>query len=147
MDIDEYEFDTEYAFKPDEFDLRPEHDIYTRVAPMETGGIERTKGDIVNDPTQRFYIYVDAIARQLIQTGKVGFRTTDIKAILAKIPSVPAARYKNPTAFVFGYDLTRSGSLMAKKITDAIAVTKDLDVVIRPEDLLRYSFLWLRLIQ
>lgn len=138
-DVDEYVFEDEY-------------NVFERASYMERDvlgemGIvyERRKKEDIRDPVQRFYIYVDSIARKLIRDRIITIRSSDVQTLLGYIARVSEPKYKNPTAFVLGYELTRSGAIDVAKLDFVKTKLKDLDVPIKVEDLIRYSNLWLRI--
>jgi len=52
-------------------------------------------------------------------------------------------QYKNPTAIILGYALTKSSTIDKKLFNELIPKIKTLEPPMKPTDLLRYSNLWL----
>lgn len=140
------------AAEEEDFD-RPEYGWWTRAGPISSivenlksaggGG----KQSMIRDPTNRFYLYVDAIARKFIETGVVTFRVSDIDYMLKYIDKLNEPRYKNPTAFVLAYDIVASRDESKQNIDKTFArfidKTEDVDRSgVTLVDLIRYVFLW-----
>jgi hypothetical protein len=58
--------------------------------------------------------------------------------------------YKNPTAFVLGYLITKENNKINKMkldkiIEDLSTIQNEKNIIIKPSDLIRYARLWLRL--
>lgn len=145
-----------YEYLQDEdYEFQPEYNIFQRGSIVDEdeidiyfGGVKHQKGDVIKDPNQRFYVYVDAIARKLIDLEIIRISPKDIQNILHGAQNVPEIKYKNPTAFIIGYVLTKdqqSGTINAKEFRKLIPQLKTFDHPLKDTDMLRYAFLWLNI--
>jgi hypothetical protein len=137
-DDDDYDYEDEYDAFRDEYAVRERTEYF------DGGGLalHRNKGDIIKDPLQRFYIYVDAIVRQLKQTKVIDITANEIAVIVNAIPNLKNANYKNPTAFVLGYTVSRKGIIDLSAVRGKLS---SLENPVREIDVIRYANLWRRL--
>lgn len=137
-------------------DYQEEFDVYNRQAYFPEGIYtaegdhifldKRTKGDIIKDANRRFVIYTDAIARNLNDRNIISMSYNDIKNMLGLIAKISNIKYKNPTAFVLGYAVTKTGNRIDGKVLLSLEPNlKKLDVKITLADVLRYATMWLRI--
>ncbi len=127
----------------DEYGL--EYNIYERVG-MDTDvlgelGIKRDD-PMFRDPTQRFYIFVDAVARQLKQRGIISISEGDIRHMLNKISDLELPKYKNPTGYVLGYYIGHKGVIDKRRFDAIKGRLSGLEYPLTPEALIRYGRLW-----
>lgn len=104
------------------------------------------KGEKTKDPTYKFYVYVNAVAYKLIEEGYSSIKKEEINRILEYIKNVPYPGYKNPEAFVLGYFVGKSGSINEKQFKFITSKLLDLNVSIKPMDVLRYANLWINIV-
>ena len=131
----------------DEQRYENEYNIFERVGFMDDDvlaelGTGILREDAMRDPTQRFYIFVDTIARQLNEQGVVKLSKPDIQFILSKIKEVPSSKYKNPTGFVLGFHIARNGQIDKNKFEQLKPKLPNLEYPLHESDVLRYGNLW-----
>ena len=136
--------DDDYSFEA-EYDVLQRGGFLERDVLGELFGTERKRVRDIRDITQRFYVQVDAVARVLIEQKIISITRRDIPKMLDYIGRVPYIKYKNPTAFVLGYDVTLSGYIDMRKLDKLKSKLKDITTPVRLEDIIRYSNLWLRI--
>ena len=113
------------------------------------GGVmedELIKTRDMKDPVQRFAAFVQVVTRSMNAQNIVSISRKDLNFVVEKALKVPAARFKNPTAFVLGYWLTRDSDyteLNNEKFKKLVPNLKDLDYPVRSYDAVRYANLWM----
>jgi hypothetical protein len=147
LDINDYEnmdFNEDDWLSDDDADFKPEAKAFERVS----GGLLGTKTDIekkhLQDPTEKFSITVDAIARNL--SNYTDIQQTDIDKMIENISSLKYIEFKNPTGYVLGYLASKGGKKIEKSIIEnvfkkALPHTQG----ITEPDIIRYAKLWLTL--
>lgn len=136
-----------------------EVNVYERVGMSQLGellqGVSLTSGkyadlqrkinNLVQDPVERFQIYVDAAARRLTDATKAELSEEDIAEMLRRAPQLKKVDRKNAPGYVLGYLATRGGREMERKrVLDVIQNVLP-DVTwggVQPPDVIRYSRLW-----
>lgn len=130
----------------DEEEYVQEYNVYERVG-LEgdmLGEMGRGKEDpAFRDPTQRFYIFVDAISRQLKQQGIIVIAEGDIRHMLSKIETLQLPKYKNPTGYVLGYYVGNRGTINKKKFDSIKGRLNELEYPLQQADVIRYANLWI----
>jgi hypothetical protein len=113
---------------------------------------ERTVFDSIDkfspdDKKMKFRKYADAIARNLREQGVVRISDSEIGGIIKMAEHVPHSEYKNPTAFVLGYYVTKKGNIDKTTFGRVKSSFKFFDVngTMKESDVLRYSNLWLNM--
>ena len=130
-------------------EFQPEARAYERVG--ISGSMLGDFSDIrmVQDPSDRFIIYVDAISRKLMSED-TDLDENDLTTMLTKAREIPNIGYKNPTAYVLGYIASSGGrkNLVTKNVTKVIndILPKVHDVSVTPPDIIRYIRLWQSLV-
>ena len=112
------------------------------------GELQKHINKLVQEPEERFAIYVDAISRSFNGRQGVTISEDDIVAMLMKIRRLQYVDKKNPTAYILGYLASNGGSRMDKKrvnevITKILIYSEDSSVL--PPDVIRYARLWMTL--
>jgi hypothetical protein len=149
-----YDDDSEDVWQRDELDLEPEYDVLQRggyfqhdvlgTINEQYGFIDVKKGENIIDPIQRFYVYVQATGLKLVSEKFIpNVKSDEIGLIIDKISGMKNIQYKNPTAIILGYALTKSSTIDKKLFNELIPKIKTLEPPMKPTDLLRYSNLWL----
>lgn len=142
--------DNDYNFEEEDM-FQPERDIALRTEYFNDDGdgiiLNRKKGDIIKDPKSRFLIYIDAIARKLIDDRILeNISTKSIKNILKYANTqLLEPRYKNPTCFVIAYAVCKNGIIDTKILKNL--KLNDIQPRVRLEDIIRYCNLWLNIIK
>lgn len=99
----------------------------------------------ISNPEERLRIFVDAISRKLNGEDIVRITQEDIDTMLEKIPTIPKAKYKNPSAYILGYLASRGGKKLdpshVKKIIRTILPHLQ-DSGVEPADVVRYARFW-----
>lgn len=123
--------DEDYMYE-EEQEYLPEVNVFERVEyeggdtveqiAMDAGVIpdDRKKGTKFTNNVWRFYVYVNATARRMIDEGSIPLRPAEVPRILRQIKMIPNPEFKNPEAFIYGYAVTKSGTLdrnMLKTLT------------------------------
>lgn len=125
----------------DEFLFQGEIGLYERVG-LE-GVLLGEKDLSYKDPSERFYIFVDAIARQLKSQNIIYLSENNIQYLLKKIDNVPNIKYKNPTGYVLGYYVIDEKTIDKKKFNLLKPHLSHLNYPMKQTDVLRYANLWL----
>lgn len=127
-------------------DFIQEYNVYERVG-FETDILGELGGGredpTFKDPTQRFYIFVDAIARQLKQQGVILISEGDIRHMLSKVDALQLPKYKNPTGYVLGYYIGHRGEIDKRKFDSIKGKLKELEYPLKQADVIRYANLWI----
>lgn len=144
----------------DEFEFKPEVDVYERVGLPGTmisaisgttmsgnlGELQKKINRMVQSPDDRFIIYVNAIFRKMISGDIINLSEPDLVNMLSKVKNIRNIEYKNPTAYILGYIASQGGN---KKPLDKATVNKVLnilpkidDISITPPDVIRYARYW-----
>ena len=154
MDEDDFDFQEEYgAFQRQGY---LERDVLAEVGI----NVDKRSGKDIRDPTHRFYVYVESVAKYIASNEIAGVVYRDVQTILKYIAIVPSARFKNPTAFVLGFGLTKSHDGRGRGGRDGGGDDEDIDthkltrlkpdltkyeLAVRIEDVIRYARMWIRL--
>lgn len=161
-------YDDQYEYhNNDEGEFLPDVDIFNRGSIEDKYSVEniareagiypelRTKHKRFDCKIWRFYVYTNASAIHLKNNfNYLGLHWDDIAIILQRIKDFPNFRktimYKNPTAFVLGYLITKENNKINKTkldmiIKDLSIIQNEKNIIIKPSDLIRYARLWLRL--
>lgn len=147
--------DDEYVYE-EEGVLLPEIDVFERVEydngdnlehiAMDAGVIpeSRKKGERFTNKIWRFYVYVNAAARRLIDDGIVpNVHSREIPFILRQIELIDNPEFKNAEAFVIGYSVTKSGRFDKKLLMSILDRIKESSIELKPTDIYRYARLWI----
>jgi hypothetical protein len=140
MDLQDYEDNPNTNFQN-------EMGAYLRAGGGVNIGLIGADGKIdqsILDPLDRFKIIVDATARKLIDTQYI--TEIDINVLLENANNLKYVNYKNSTAYVLGYIVSKGGSEI--EITHFNDIIKKIlpifhDDSIKPPDIIRYSKLWI----
>lgn len=148
----DYQYDVENDYQYDEEQFQNEYNVYDRCGYFDHNvlGNEQLgtcgKDLSVRDPTQRFTIYVDRLATDLMTRKLIRITKRDINFIVEKSKQVKEAKYKNPSGFVLGYYILNfdSQTIDKKLFTKLCKNLKDFPYTIRDYDIIRYANLWLK---
>lgn len=111
--------------------------------------LQKRINKMVQDPTDRFIIYTDAIVRRLISSDAIRLSEDNIVDMLKKAKNnVKNVGYKNPTAYILGYIASEGGMRMTKQNVNN--VLKNIlpqvgDESVSEQDVIRYARLWMSL--
>jgi len=146
MEDDAYDYDDEQYL--------PEVDVFNRVVfddddsldkiALEAGvhAENRKKGDMFVSKIWRFYVYVNAAARRLIDEEIIpNISVKEIPIVLKQIKLINNPQYKNPDAFFCGYSVSRNGKIDTKLLEHIVNTSNG---AIKNTDILRYGRLWLK---
>lgn len=139
----------EYIDENDDFNFEEEYGAFQRRGYLERDVLAEVGVDVerklttLRDPNHRFYFYVNSVAKYAASNDVAGLVYTDVQNILKYIAVVPNARYKNPTAFVLGYGLTKLGDINKRDLNSLAKQLKQLELNVRVEDIIRYSTMWI----
>ena len=106
---------------------------------------------LVQNPSDRFALYVDAISRKMI-SDNIQIFNKDIEILLLNIEKLKYVQHKNPTAYILGYLSTQKNIIqnnikytLHKKnfnyVIQKVLPTLSDDFV-SPPDIIRYAKLW-----
>lgn len=150
-----YDDGDDYDYEDEEGMFLPEVDIFERVEydngdtleriAMEAGVIpeSRKKGERFTNKVWRFYVYVNACARRLIDEGIIqNVHARDIPFMLRQIELIENPEFKNPEAFVIGYAATKSGKFNKDTMMALLERLNDAGMELKATDILRYARLW-----
>lgn len=143
---------SEYGEEND-YEMQAEVNVFERVGLPGTmigtsmqghmGELQKKIDRTMQDPEERFVVYIDAISRSL------DVQEDDITRMINTIKFVDKIGYKNPTAYVLGYLASSGGrNLDRKRITkilDSKLPSVD-DKSVTPADVIRYARYWTTLI-
>lgn len=122
----------------DDVEYQHEVNIWERVAP-ETYSFTDNK----------FFVFVDAIFRQLANEKIIDTDTSEIQSILVKLSRIKYPQFKNPTGIVLGYyvlDKTKT-EISTQKLKTLSNKLNKIEVAIKLQDVLRYANLWMFLLK
>jgi hypothetical protein len=124
-----------------------EYNVYERVG----GGVDilgelGTAGEAdLRDPLQRFTQFTKTVAQEMMTQGIITLKKSDVRYIIDQTPDVPNPKYKNPTAFVLGFWVTkRDGTIDKDRVKKLIPDLPKLTYPVRDYDVIRYAKLWIQ---
>lgn len=147
--MSDIEEDFEWNIEEDQDMFRPEMGAFDRVGMPGAilGGLVGLDGKIdrsIQDPLERFQIYTDAIARNLMDQ-EVIIGESDIQKMIETASKLKYVHFKNPNAYVTGYIASKGGNDITKKQFE-YTINKVLPLLtegyVQPPDVLRYARLW-----
>ena len=139
----------------DEF--KPEMGAFDRVSiPGLTGNAPKTRLEkAAQEPLEKFVQSVEAIALNIDSKNKITITTNDIQEMIEKASYLQHVEHKNPSAYILGFLATKGGTQklvteegnkkLYEQIIEKALPLVDLDASVFPEDVIRYSRLWLQL--
>lgn len=137
---DDERYNDEGEFIPDIGALnRAEIFLDDRNAGNRTAG--GRKNEVKNDK-QKFKIFVNIVANAMVEQRVLDLNKNEINFILSQTDEVSLPEYKNPTAFVLGYWVSKKGQIDAKSLVRIKPELTKLDYPIRLYDVIRYARLW-----
>ena len=83
-----------------------EYNVYERVGGQILGDVDVD----LRDPLQRFTQFTKTVAHEMINQGFIGLKKPDVRYIIEQIQYIPNSKYKNPTAFVLGFWVTKNSN-------------------------------------
>lgn len=133
----------------DEVRFENEYNVYERVGGyLQTdvlGELGTTDADVdLRDPIQRFTQFTKTVAQEMITQGIINLKKSDVRYILDQIPDIPNPKYKNPTAFVLGFWVTRrDGTIDKERVKKLLPHLASLTYPVKDFDVIRYANLWI----
>jgi hypothetical protein len=137
---------------------KPEVDFYNRIGLPGLGNLIQDVaftgkfGDdqsrinkVVQNPKDRFSIYIDAISRSLRNIDNVTISEANIITMIEKVYLVDNIEYKNPTSYVLGFLASGGGNnLNTKNFNNTVKniLPHVTDHTIKQTDVLRYARYW-----
>ena len=113
-----------------------EYNVYERVGFLQN--------DILGDPVQRFTQFTKTVAQEMISQGIINLKKPDVRYIIDQILDIPNPKYKNPTAFVLGFWVTRrNGTIDKDRVKKLIPHLASLTYPVKDFDVIRYANLWI----
>lgn len=124
-----------------------EYNVYERVG-LQTdvlGELGTTEADVdLRDPVQRFTQFTKTVAQEMITQGIINLKKPDVRYIIDQIPDIPNPKYKNPTAFVLGFWVTRrDGTIDKERVKKLLPHLPSLTYPVKDFDVIRYANLWI----
>lgn len=121
-----------------------EYNVYERVGGFP-GELGTTEADVdLRDPIQRFTQFTKTVAQEMVSQGIINLKRPDIRYILDQIPDIPNPKYKNPTAFVLGFWVTRrNGTIDKERVKKLLPHLSSLTYPVKDFDVIRYANLWI----
>ena len=130
-------------------DVRFEHEynVYERVG-LQTDILgELGTGDAdadLRDPVQRFTQFTKYVAQEMISQNIITLKKPDVRYIIDQIPGISNPKYKNPTAFVLGFWVTRrDGTIDNDRVKKLLPDLASLAYPVKDFDVIRYANLWI----
>jgi hypothetical protein len=138
-------------------EIIPEMGAFDRVAFTGlTGNAPKTRLEkAAQEPLEKFQQSVEAISRDINGDNTI-ITNENIKKMTETASHLEHVEHKNPSAYILGFLATEGGTVTeknpdnkAKKLYDKIIKTVlpliDADASVFPEDVIRYSRLWIQL--
>ena len=148
-DEEDYEWEINDEEGDESMNYGQEFNVYERTGPGGINlGLVGPDGKIdrsIQEPLERFQIYVDAISRGLMNEELGIIAEQDIQIMLEKAKKLNNVNFKNPSAYILGYISSKGGKQLTKiqfNYVKNTILSKIIDTSINPEDILRYSRLW-----
>lgn len=123
----------------------------------EIKGFERAGGGIrsdvnlklVSNPYERFKIIVTAVANKINTSIKSRpLSNDDFYNLQDKIMTMKSVQYKNPSAYVLGYYVTKGGKkdIIEERLiqveSEMLAVVNETSEIVTIIDVIRYAYFW-----
>jgi hypothetical protein len=152
MDDDSYDESGSVSFEvqqseheySDEVRFENEYNVYDRVGGT-FGELGTINTDIdMRDPIQRFTQFTRTVAKDMITQKIIDLKIPDINYIIEQIQYFKNIKYKNPTAFILGFWVTKNdGTIDKNRVKKLIPKLPSLTYPIREFDVIRYANLWI----
>lgn len=139
---------SEYKFADPENEFRNEYNYQDRVGGYLDNailaGVHRKGRQSTFDPQQKFVNIVASMAKEMTDVNIIQIRN-EIPSMLSFIPDFKHTRYKNPTAFVLGYWVSRNTKTRVdeKALNHVKKKLRLLQYPVRDYDIVRYANLWI----
>jgi len=130
----------------DDNDFENEYNVFERTEYLEHDYLAETDDETPVTDTelvQRFYIFIDAVMRNLNELKIIKVTQADIKEVLRRSRLLTAPKFKNPTAYVLGYWVSQNGTFDRKRFDNVVKLIDELIYPVKPYDIIRYTNLWL----
>ena len=139
----------------DEF--KAEMGAFDRVSvPGLTGNAPKTRLEkAAQEPLEKFVQSVEAIALNIDSKNKITITNNDIQEMIEKASFLQHVEHKNPSAYILGFLATKGGTQklvteegnkeLYEQIIEKALPLVDIEASVFPEDVIRYSRLWLQL--
>jgi hypothetical protein len=135
------EYSAQYS---EEVRFENEYNVYERVGGVDILGELGTAGADLRDPLQRFTQFTKTVAQEMITQGIITLKKPDLRYIIDQIPDIPNPKYKNPTAFVLGFWVTRrDGTIDKDRVKKLLPDLASLTYPVKDFDVIRYANLWI----
>ena len=132
------------TYSSEEVRFENEYNVYERVGGF-LGELGTGEADVdLRDPVQRFTQFTKTVAQEMISQGIITLKKPDVRYIIDQIPDIPNPKYKNPTAFVLGFWVTRrDGTIDKDRIKKLLPHLASLTYPVKNFDVIRYANLWI----
>ena len=123
-----------------------EYNVYERVGGFDIlGELGTGNADVdLHDPVQRFTQFTKTVAQEMITQGIITLKKPDVRYIIDQIPDILNSQYKNPTAFVLGFWVTRrDGTIDKDRVKKLLPNLASLTYPVKDYDVIRYANLWI----
>lgn len=136
--------DDEPPFDNEEVRFENEYNVYERIGGVDLLGELGTGEADLRDPLQRLTQFTKTVAQEMITQGIIFLKKPDVQYIINQIPDVPNPKYKNPTALVLGFWVTkRDGTIDKDRVKKLIPDLPSLTYPVKDYDVIRYANLWI----
>ena len=133
----------------EQIEFGEEYNVYERVGGQFQENILGELGTMdvnidLRDPVQRFTQFTKTVAIDMIRQEIINLKRADIFHIIKQIPDIPNPKYKNPTAFVLGFWVTKKdGTINKERFKRLLSSLSALTYPIKDYDVIRYANLWI----
>jgi hypothetical protein len=129
----------------DEVKFENEYNVYERVGVDILGELGTGNADVdLQDPVQRFTQFTKTVALEMITQGIITLKKPDVRYIIDQIPDILNSKYKNPTAFVLGFWVTRrDGTIDKDRLSKLLPNLASLTYPVKDYDVIRYANMWI----
>jgi hypothetical protein len=150
-DDDKYEEQEYVAEEEDEVPIEEEQQFVAGVKQFElAGGGLRSDVNLksVKNPVERFRIIIAGVANTINDNlREKPFSRDDFIKMSDKVAATPFVQYKNPSAFVLGYFVTRGGTQditieLLRRAIDMLPIVNQSKDIASPPDIVRYATFW-----
>jgi len=139
----------------DKFETKDEIDVFDRVGFSGlTGNAPKTRLEkAAQEPLEKFIQSVEAIALYIRnRNDTIVITNSDIEKMVETASYLEHVEHKNPSAYILGFLATEKGKIPPQlrvenynEIIKKVLPLIDSDASVFPEDVIRYSRLWLKL--
>ena len=131
--MDNSENNDDYIYEITEGQFQPEFNAMQR-----TEYFLETSTKLIKDRAHRFKTFVGIVAEELVQQRLIKLSGSEMQELINLTSQIPSPGYKNPTAFILGYVLTKRGGTPKVFQNQLLPIINETSFFIRPHDIIRY---------